>query len=221
MHMHDGPGGATVRVLIVDDHQMFAESIAHILTDEDAIEVIGIAANAADGIRLAHSANPDVVVLDLNLPDGDGIDVARRIRQTDPTTRVLILTGAGDERTVVDAVDAGCSGLVTKDRALRELVDAVRVTAAGDAYIGPAMLAALLPRLGSTPRAIGSDLTTREREVLDLMGEGLSNQAIADRMILSVHTIRNHVQNLLSKLHAHSKLEAVVVATRAALLARR
>ena len=210
-----------IRVLVVDDHQMFAESIARILSSEDDIEVIALAGSVAEGVRLAESLRPDVVILDFHLPDGDGVDAAVRMRETNPGARILMLTGMGDERTVIAAIDAGCSGLVTKDKALSELVRAVRLTHAGEAYIAPSMLAALLPRLGSTTRWLGSDLTRREKEVLNLVADGLSNQAIAERMHLSIHTVRNHMQKLLVKLQAHSKLEAVVVATREGLLERR
>ena len=215
------PPAPPIRVLVLDDQQMFAESVARLLGSEDDIEVIAVAGTVAEAVELVEARRPDVAILDFQLPDGDGIDAALRIRETHPTTRILMLTGTDDERTVVAAIEAGCTGFVTKDKALSELVHAVRLTHAGEAYVAPRMLATLLPRLGSTQRGLGSDLTRREREVLDLMADGLSNQAIAEQMVLSVHTIRNHVQNLLAKLQAHSKLEAVVIATREGLLGRR
>lgn len=210
-----------IRVLVLDDHQMFAESVARMLGAEADIEVVAVAGNVADGVRLATTTSPDVAIVDFQLPDGDGIEAARRIRAARPAARIVVLTGMADDKMLLAAIDAGCSGLVTKDKALNELVQAVRLAYSGDAYIGPSMLAALLPRLRSGHRAIGSDLTRREREVLNLIADGLSNQAIAEALFLSVHTVRNHIQTLLTKLDAHSKLAAAAIAAREGLLDRR
>jgi two-component system response regulator DevR len=209
---------AGIRVLVVDDHEMFLERIARVLANESDIEVVATAATMADAVRQAVDTQPDVAIVDYGLPDGDGAEAATAIRGVSAETKVLIVTGNTDERALIAAIDAGCSGFVTKDKAVRELVDAVRMANAGEAYIAPQMLASLLPRFGRTHRRIGSDLTRRELDVLELMAAGLSNQAIGDRLFVSVHTIRNHVQNILYKLSAHSKLEAVAIATREGLL---
>lgn len=177
-----------------------------------------MASTVSGAVSAAASTVPDVAIIDFQLPDGDGTDAALAIRAANPRVRVLILTGMTDERTVVAAIDAGCSGLVTKDKALRELIDAVRLVSSGEAYIAPGMLAALLPRLRSPGGGRRVDLTDREHDVLLLMADGLSNLAIAERLVLSIHRVRNHVQNLSAKLQAHSKLEAVVIATRQGLL---
>jgi len=207
-----------IRVLVVDDQEMFAESVARLLANEADIDVVGVAATMADAVRQSRSTLPDVAIVDFHLPDGDGAAAAIAIRAVSPATRILIITGYTDEQALIASIDAGCSGFVTKDKAVRELVDAVHVAHAGEAYITPQMLARILPRLGQTQPRLGSDITPRELSVLDLMAEGLSNQAIGERLFLSVHTIRNHVQNILYKLDAHSKLEAVAIATREGLL---
>ncbi len=146
------------------------------------------------------------------------MSLARRIHALRPAVKLLILTGAEDSSVLVDAIEAGCSGFLTKDKAFKELLVAVRTAHAGDAYIPQELLSGLLPRLSRTYRGVGADLTQREREVLGLVAEGLSNQAIANRLVLSINTVRNHVQSLLNKLDAHSKLEAVAIATRERLL---
>lgn len=209
---------ATIRVLLLDDHQMFVDSVARLLAREEDIEVVGVTGTMTEAIGMAAQTRPDVVVVDYRLQDGDGVEAARRIRAASPASQILMLTGMPDPRILVEAIDAGCCGFVTKDKALDQLIHAVRLANAGESYIEPSALASLLPRLRSGHHVVGSDLTPREREVLQLMAEGLDNEAIAGRLILSVHTIRNHVQNILVKLDAHSKLEAVAVATREGLL---
>jgi len=211
---------APIRVLLVDDHQMFVESVARLLSGE-GIEVVATASNGKDAVARAEETAVDVAVIDYRLPDTDGVSVARRIHAVRPATKLLILTGAEESAILVSAIEAGCSGFLTKDKAFKELLVAVRTAHAGEAYIPHELLSGLLPRLSRTYRGVGADLTQREREVLGLVAEGLSNQAIATRLMLSINTVRNHVQSLLSKLEAHSKLEAVAIATREGLLDHR
>jgi two-component system response regulator DevR len=210
--------GASITIMMVDDHQMFVESVARLLAQEPDFELVGVAGTVAAAISLAEATQPNVAVVDFNLPDGTGADVAGRLRTLSPDTRVVILTGLDDERAMIAAIDAGCTGFVTKDKALSELGTAVRLAQAGEAYVPPHLLAKLLPRLGRSYRGLGADLTRREREVLNLLADGRSNPAIAAHLVISVHTVRNHVQNVLAKLGAHSKLEAVAVAAREGLL---
>ena len=203
-----------IGVLIVDDHRMFAESLARLLADEPGITVVGIAATAADGIVLAVRLQPTVALVDYQMPELDGVAIAAEIKRTHPTIMVVMLTGSADDRLLLAAIEAGCSGFLTKDRAAAEVADAVRAAAVGEALVSPAILARLLPKLGRTQRSLGSDLTEREREILELLARGWTNKAIASELILSVNTVRNYVQYVLNKLGAHSKLEAVSIAVR-------
>lgn len=143
---------------------------------------------------------------------------AARIRAEWPAARILMLRGSADDRVAVAAMDAGCCGFLTKDRAVQELVNAIRAAHAGQAYMSPRLLSSLVATLGGRPRGLGSDLTGREREILELLASGTSTRLIADTLALSVHTVRNHVQSILGKLDAHSKLEAVAIALREELI---
>ena len=204
----------TVRVLVVDDHRMFAESLARLLGDEDGIEVIGVAASSEEGVGAVQRLKPDVVLVDYRMPDRDGVETAATIKELDPSCMVVMLTGSEDDRVLLGAIDAGCSGFLTKDRAAGEVARAVRAAASGEALISPAQLARLLPRLSSKKTEVGTDLTRRELELLTHLARGSSNKAIAADLHLSLNTVRNYVQSVLTKLDAHSKLEAVATAVR-------
>jgi DNA-binding NarL/FixJ family response regulator len=206
--------GTSIRVLVVDDHQMFAESLARLLSEEPDIDVVGSAHDGERAVSLARALMPDVVLIDFQLPDRDGAQVAADIKLHAPDAMIVMLTGASDDRVLLAAIDAGCSGFLTKDNAARDVVEAVRGAAAGEALISPTLLARLLPKLQRSYRPVGADLTDREREVLHGLAAGKSNKAIAADLHLSVNTIRNYVQSLLMKLGAHSKLEAVSTAVR-------
>ena len=205
---------AVVRVVLVDDHEMLLESLHRMLAEQPTIEVTARAQTAAQALEACRTSPPDVVVMDYHLPDGDGIDTAQRILARHPEIKVLMLTAQNKESVLVRAIEAGCAGFVTKDRALAELLDAIRVVASGEAWIPPELVSKLLPRLKRTYRGVGADLTSREVEVLRLAAGGLTNAAIAEELHISVNTARNHVQNAITKLQAHSKLEAVAVAVR-------
>lgn len=207
-------GHRGITVLLVDDHEMFADALIRMLRQEADIDVVGSVGTVAGAVELAQRTTPDVVVMDHRLPDGDGITASVLVRQHRPATNVLLLTGDTDERLLVRAIESGCSGFLTKDKAVRELVEAIRVVAGGESWVPPELITRLLPRLNRTYRGLGSDLTTRELEVLRLAAEGKTNAAIAASLHLSVNTVRNHMQNAISKLQAHSKLEAVSVAVR-------
>jgi DNA-binding NarL/FixJ family response regulator len=204
----------SVGVVLVDDHRMFAESLARLLGFEEDIEVLGIGANGREAVTLVEQFRPRVLLIDYDIPEGNGVQVATEIKQRWPETMIVMITGSADDRVLLSAIEAGCLGYVTKDRASSEVVNAVRVAAAGEALISPAQMARLLPRLTRSYRAVGSDLTERELEVLRLLARGSTNKAIASELFLSVNTIRNYVQAILTKLDAHSKLEAVATAVR-------
>ena len=211
--MHELPA-STITVLVVDDHLMFAQSLARLLVDQDDITVVGVAASGREGIDLAIQHHPRVVLLDYELPEGDGVQVALEMKRHDPSIMVVMLTAFTEDRILLAAIEAGCSGFLTKDRAASEVATSVRSAAAGEAVISPALLARLLPRLNGAHRSVGDDLTDRERELLSHLAAGATNKAIAAELHLSVNTVRNYVQSVLTKLGAHSKLEAVSTAVR-------
>jgi DNA-binding NarL/FixJ family response regulator len=207
-----------IKVLVVDDHQMFAQAMVMHLESENDIEVVGIATSGEQGEKVAHENHPDVVLMDYELPDIDGARAAEAIKRDHPETKIIMLTGFAEDDILVAAIEAGCSGYVTKHNAVEEVVSAVRAAAAGEALISPSMLARLLPKLRRGYQGLGSDVTPRELEVLRMLAEGLSNRAIAEKMSISLHTVRNYVQSLLTKLQAHSKLEAVATAVKEGLI---
>lgn len=211
----------TVGVLLVDDHRMFGESLARLLADEPGIEVLAVATSGEEALKLARALRPTVVLLDQEMPDRDGVSVAAELKARDPDQIVVMLTSSTDDRVLLGALEAGCSGFLTKDRAAAEVAETVRAAAAGDAVIAPAMLARLLPQLNKQQQqqqTVGSDLTEREIELLRLMAQGHANKTMANTLFLSVHTVRNRVQSILTKLGAHSKLEAVSIAVREKLI---
>ena len=207
-----------IRVLIVDDHEVLASSLAKTLDTEPDLLSVGVAGSLKQAAELIRTTAPDVLLLDHRLPDGDGVAAIGRLRELRPSMAVIVLTASPSEHLMVAAVEAGVSGFLSKTRSLAEVTSAVRAAAVGEAVISPEMLARLLPRLGGTGRVGAATLTEREREILGLIAQGLSNAAIAERLVVSVNTVRNHVANLLAKLGARSKLEALSIAIREGLL---
>jgi len=207
-----------IRVVVVDDHEMVLEGIRRLLEGEPDIEVVGTASTVAGAVAVAEAGHPAVALVDYQLPDGRGTDAATSIRAVSATTRTLIITGSTEESVLVAAIEAGCSGVLTKNKAFAELVGAIHVVAAGETYVDPHVLAAVRP--SPAPRSPGLEtiVSKREREVLVLMAQGRTNQAIGTDLFVSLNTVRNHVQSILRKLEVHSKLEAVFVARREGLL---
>lgn len=219
------PDSPPTRVLLVDDHAVLATAVAMALEVEDDLTVVGIAATLAQARALVARERPDVVLLDHRLPDGDGVGAIASIHDLHPDARVVMLTANDGDQVLLNALAEGAAGFVSKTRDLADVTAAVRAAAHDEAAISPAALARLLPRLVRRPRdnrrpAI-QELTERELEVLSLLADGLTNAAIADKLVLSVHTVRNHVSNLSAKLGAHSKLEALSIAVREGLLPQR
>jgi two-component system response regulator DevR len=208
------PERVVAQVVIIDDHQMFSESLARLLSDEGDITVLAVCDDAERALSVVDELHPDVVLVDYQMPGRDGVEITAEIKRRHPQMMVVMVTASVDDRVLLAAIDAGCSGFLTKDKAASQVVSAVRAAAAGEALISPAQLARLLPRLSRTHRAVGADLTDRERELLEHLAVGGSNKAIAEELHLSVNTIRNYVQSVLRKLDAHSKLEAVATAVR-------
>jgi DNA-binding NarL/FixJ family response regulator len=196
---------------------MFSELVANVFSRHDDMTVTGIASTGADAVAFIAKETPDVVVLDYALPGDDGVSVARQIRQVAPQAAIIMLTGLANDEVLRAAVVAGCAGFVTKDKAVDELVAAVRSVRDGRSAIDPEATA----RLATSPKTRRSDrfdLTAREREVLALLAEGLANKAIAARLGVSEHTAKFHVNAILGKLGVESRAEAIVQAARMGLV---
>jgi DNA-binding NarL/FixJ family response regulator len=217
-----GPGdpraGGPVRLLIVDDHDMFADSLRLALSTESDLMVVGTAPSLARARQMIVSEAPDVVLLDHRLPDGLGVDSIAELKSLRPSAKIVVLTAAAEDSMLVTATEAGCAGFLLKTSPLDELVVAVRTAAAGEIMVSSDLLARLLNRLHHRDDEREHVLTAREREILELIAEGLTNGAIAKRLFISVNTVRNHVQYVLAKLDAHSKLEALSIAIRNGLI---
>jgi DNA-binding NarL/FixJ family response regulator len=202
------------RVMVVDDHPMWRDAVARDLT-EAGYEVVATASDGAQALRLTGAARPDVVVLDLQLPDMSGVEVTRGLRAADPGIRVLVLSASGEQQDVLDAVKAGAAGYLLKSAARAEFLDAVRRTADGDAVFTPGLAALVLGefrRMAAAPATAGQQapmLTDRETEILRMVATGVPYKQIATRLSLSHRTVQNHVQNTLSKLHLHNRVELV------------
>jgi len=200
-----------VRVMVVDDHPIWREAVARDLA-EAGYDVTAVIGEGAQAIRVAPAARPDVVVLDLQLPDLPGVEVIRRLLAADPAIRVLMLSASGDQQDVLDALKAGALGYLVKSARPAELIEAVARTAAGDPVFTVAAAGLVLGeyrRLAavSAPPADTPQLTGRETEVLRLVAKGLSYKQIAERLVVSHRTVQNHVQNSLGKLHLHNRVE--------------
>ncbi|MFN8535242.1 MAG: response regulator transcription factor [Dehalococcoidia bacterium] len=212
---------APVRVLVADDHQTVAQALSEVLDHEADLEVVGIAFDGDSAIRESARLQPDVVLMDIQMPGRDGVSATRAIREAHPETRVVILTASEQSQAVIDAIDAGASGFVSKDRALAEVIFAVRAAFQGEMLISGAQLQRILAALRERRRRVDGEavhLTEREREVLQELASGSDNTTIARKLVISPHTLRTHFQNIMHKFNAHSKLEIVTLALRQGLI---
>jgi NarL family two-component system response regulator LiaR len=214
-----------MRVLLVDDHRLVTEMLADALEQTEDVEVVGVASSGEEGVRLANRHRPDVVLMDVEMGGMSGVQATREIVQALPDTRVVMLTANDDQATVLDAIESGAVGYLTKDKALvDDIADAVRRAHAGEIMLPPQLIGRLINSLAQRRREqverhnMSERLTAREKEILSLISEGADNKTIADRLVVSPHTVRTHVQNLLAKLGAHSKLEALTIAARGGLV---
>jgi DNA-binding NarL/FixJ family response regulator len=207
-------GESPVRVMVIDDHPMWRDAVARDLT-EAGFDVVAAIGEGAQALRVVGATQPDVVVADLRLPDVSGVEVTRGVLAARPAARVLILSASGEHQDVLDAVKAGAAGYILKSASRAEFLDAVRRTASGDAVFTPGLAGLVLGefrRLASGPATDGKHaprLTDREAEILRMVATGLSYRQIAGRLVLSHRTVQNHVQNTLSKLHLHNRVELV------------
>jgi DNA-binding NarL/FixJ family response regulator len=217
--------GEPVRVLIVDDHALFRRGLQMVLEGEPDIDVVGEASDGQEAIERAESTTPDVVLMDVRMPKRSGIEATRTIKDTLPSTKILMLTISDEEVDLYEAIKAGASGYLLKEISIEEVADAVRAVHAGQSLISPSMaskllneFAAMVKRRDERTQVPGPRLTSRELEVLKLVAKGLNNRDIGQELFISENTVKNHVRNILEKLHLHSRMEAVVYAVREKLL---
>ncbi|MCX4835670.1 response regulator transcription factor [Streptomyces sp. NBC_00006] len=216
-----------IRILLLDDHEVVRRGLRDLLGAEPDMTVVGEAATAAQALARGPALRPDVAVLDVRLPDGDGITICRELRVLIPDVSCLMLTSFDDDDALLDAIMAGAGGYVLKQIKGSDLVSAVRTVAAGESMLDPATTARLMRSLrgpeqgrsGATdaagaPVAEGVELTDRERDILALVGEGLTNRQIGRRLFLSEKTVKNNISRLLAKLGVERRIQAAVIATR-------
>lgn len=207
----------TTKVEIVDDHFLFADALGSVIRGLEGYEVAGIAQSGAQAISIARTARPDVILLDYHLPGYDAADLIPRLRQLSPGARIVILTSDTSDATLVRGLRAGVEGYITKERALDDVLDALRAVAAGERYLSDEQVARTQALTGE---GTAEALTERELGILRLLAQGKDSQAIAEELTISANTVRTHLQNIFSKLGVHSKLEAVATATARGLLSR-
>jgi DNA-binding NarL/FixJ family response regulator len=207
-----------IRILIADDHEVVRIGLSALLNRQDGFRVVGQAGSGKEAVRLARSLHPDVVVLDIRMPDGSGTDACRQITAEAPGTPVVMLTSYADEDALFAAIAAGASGYVLKRIGSQELLDAIRTVAGGQSMLDPAVTAAVLERIRTAAHAEESgafaELTEQERRVLAHLAEGESNREIAEAMDLAENTVRNYVSNVLAKLSLASRAQAAAYAIR-------
>ena len=207
-----------IRVLLVDDHQLLTDALSRALAREPDIEVVGVAGSVAAAKALAEQP-VDVVLMDYRLPDGTGAEATRAIKIRWPEARVVMLTALNDDETVLESIQAGADGYMTKDGAVDDVVTAVRAADAGETLLPRAVIIGIAQRVAAArdrnaDRRPIETLTPREVEVLRALTDGMSTREICDRLFIAPNTLRTHVQNIMGKLRVHSKLEAVAFALR-------
>lgn len=208
----------TIRVFLVDDHEVVRRGVAELLSSEDDIEIAGEAATAETAVGRILATSPDVAVLDVQLPDGSGVEVCREVRSARPDIACLMLTSFAEDEALFEAIMAGAAGFVLKQVKGSELLDSIRRIAAGESLLDPKVTERVLERLRRAPEEDErlKGLTPQERRILELLADGLTNRQIADEMFLAEKTVKNYVSNLLSKMGMSRRTEAAVYAARLA-----
>lgn len=207
-----------IRVFLVDDHEVVRRGVADLLAMEDDIEIVGEAATAGEAVSRILATEPDVAILDVQLPDGSGVEVCREVRSARPELACLMLTSFAEDEALFEAIMAGAAGFVLKQVKGGDLVDSVRRVAAGESLLDPQVTARVLSRIRRAPEEDErlKGLTPQERRILSLLAEGMTNRQIADEMFLAEKTVKNYVSNLLSKMGMSRRTEAAVYAARLA-----
>jgi DNA-binding NarL/FixJ family response regulator len=201
-----------IRVLVVDDHPVLRSGLAQLLGQAEGIELVGLAAEGGAGVELARTEQPDVVLMDLEMPELDGIEATRRIRDALPETQVVVLTSFSDRERILDALDAGAAGYLLKDAEPEELLRSIRVAAAGQAPLAPQAASALVAERREARPA--TELTPREHEVLLMVGEGLPNKLIARRLEISEATVKAHLTRIFERIGVTDRTQAALWAER-------
>jgi len=206
----------TVRVFLLDDHEIVRRGVRELLEANDDIEVVGEVGTAEEGMARIPAVKPDVAVVDMRLPDGNGVEVCREVRSRDESIQCLILTSFADDEALFDSIMAGAAGYLLKQIKGTDLVDAIRRVATGQSLLDPNVTARVLERLRKGPEEDErlARLTEQERKILDLIAEGLTNRQIGERMFLAEKTVKNYVSNLLAKLGMERRTEAAVFAAK-------
>jgi two-component system NarL family response regulator len=218
------PADDCIRVLICDDHALFRRGLVMVLEEEDDIEVVAEAANGAEAVELARALAPDVVLMDVRMPELDGISATRTILEAIPNANVIMLTVSDEEDDLFEAMKAGAAGYLLKEISIDEVGRSVRGVAQGQRLVTPSLATKLITEFAGisrrgTPRGVEApQLTPRELEVLGHVADGASNREIANRLGISENTVKNHVRNILEKLRLHTRMEAVMYAMREHLL---
>jgi two-component system NarL family response regulator len=212
-----------IRVLVADDHALFRRALAAVFADEPDVELVGEASDGEEAIRMAAELVPDVVLMDVRMPKVLGIDAARQIKADQPSTKIVMLTVSDEEDDLFEAIKAGASGYLLKEVDPAEIADALRQIHEGHSLLSPAVASKLVSEFAaiskrSDERAMRPTLTDRELEVLRLAADGLTNRQIGRRLGISENTVKNHIRNILEKLHLHSRMEAVLYAVREELI---
>lgn len=211
-----------IRVLIADDQPLVRSGFRMVIEERPDLELVGEASDGAQAIELTRELDPDIVLMDVRMPNLDGVEATRRLVESGTRARVLVLTTFDLDEYVYAAIRAGASGFLLKDVEPAELVDAIRVVAAGNSLFGPAATERLLTRFAEPPRGRSLDeLTDREKEILQLLATGLSNAELAEQLFLSETTVKTHVSSILRKLHVRDRVQAVIAAYDAGLVSPR
>ena len=204
-----------ISVAIIEDHQILVDSLGLMLRYEPEMEFLGSASSVSDGQPLVQNSKPDVLLLDIGLPDGNGLDMIPEVNTISPDTHIVILTSLSDEATLMRVIDSGISGFVSKNSELSELLETIRRAADGEIVMPTSLLMGLLMRLPRDKAATYKDekgwerLTVREQEILELLAKGKSGNEIAEELHIAPLTVRTHIRNMMSKMGVHSRLEAV------------